>query len=96
MAQESLRSDQFTVWVREKKIGFLRERALLWRVKHAKRMGEDPKRQIATAGHLVVVKRKDALGTLGPAILEVLFNENPLDELVTALREASTEMVNID
>ncbi|VIO97245.1 Uncharacterized protein BM_BM11292 [Brugia malayi] len=93
MAQESLRSDQFTVWVREKKIGFLRERALLWRVKHAKRMGEDPKRQIATAGHLVVVKRKDALGTLGPAILEVLFNENPLDELVTALREASTEMV---
>ncbi|EFO21867.1 hypothetical protein LOAG_06616 [Loa loa] len=93
MAKKTIRKDQFTVWIREEKIGLLRENSLLWRVKHAKRMGEDPNRQISTAGHLVLVKTKIALSKLGPAILEVLFIENPLNELVAALKEVSNETV---
>ncbi|VDK76602.1 unnamed protein product [Litomosoides sigmodontis] len=56
-------------------------------------MGEDANRRIVSAGHLVVVRRKDALGTLGPVILEVLFRENPLSQLVSALKETSIETV---
>lgn len=96
MAKESVKSDQFTVWTREKKVVPWKEKGLIWRVKNAKRMGEDANRQIGPAGHLIVVKSKDVLSTLGPAILEVLFNENPLGELVAALRETSKETVNTD
>lgn len=72
----------------------MKERALLWRVKHAKRMGEDANRCFSSAGHLVVMRRRDALGMLGPVILEVLFRENPLSQLVSALKETNIETVN--
>lgn len=96
MAEGSGRSDEFKVWVKEERMILTRERALLWRIKNAKRIGEDVNRRIGPAGHLVSLRRKEVLTILSPVILEILFHENPLGQLVAALKEASTETVNID
>uniref|UniRef100_A0A915PK63 Uncharacterized protein n=1 Tax=Setaria digitata TaxID=48799 RepID=A0A915PK63_9BILA len=85
--------DQFLVWARHQKIVPFRERVLLWRVKNYKRMGQNADQVIDEAGQLVLVKRKEAFGTMGPAVLEVLFDENPFGQLIATLKEANTELV---
>ncbi|KAL3997182.1 hypothetical protein ACH3XW_9815 [Acanthocheilonema viteae] len=93
MAEKSARTDQFTVWAREKRAMFIPEKGLLWRVKNSNRMAENANRQILATGYLTMVKRKDVLSNLGPVILEILFRENPLGQLVAALKEFSAETV---
>ncbi|MCP9259885.1 hypothetical protein DINM_003238 [Dirofilaria immitis] len=82
MAEASEESDGFVIWGQNRVTGSLREHSIIWRIKNSKRMGEDYNRQVSHRGHMLMVRRKDALKTLGPSILEILFNENPLNELV--------------
>ncbi|CAG9530481.1 unnamed protein product [Cercopithifilaria johnstoni] len=93
MAKEWARDDQFKVWAKEKRIIIVPERGLVWRIKNSKRMSEDANRYIGHAGHMVFVKRREALTILRPVVLEILFRENPLGQLVAALRETNTRTV---
>lgn len=90
-----IRPDQFVIWRQRAGSISLRDRSVLWRVKNPARLGQDQHGKVRSVGHFFPISKKNALTELGPAILEILFTENPLNELVTALQSVSTEMVNI-
>lgn len=89
-----IRPDQFVIWRQRTGSISLRDRSILWRVKNPARLGQDRHGKVRSTGHFFPISKKNALIDLGPAVLEILFTENPLNELVAALRSVSTEMLS--